>query len=184
MTWCWWCCHPHENESLKLPYKYDDLRNKFSSSGHFCSWGCMKTYNISRNGVNRGGIIAANIVVMRKKIYGIVAPIKAAPDSHALKVFGGTMSIEEFRSYGTKDTGPIIQKVEALEPKQLLIKTALSSTNDQSRLFHISDSKGTNEPLRLKRPKPLKRDENNLEKMLGITRKKVPSSNTNTVAKS
>ena len=173
--WCWHCCHPFEGESLCLPYKYDTLRNKFSSSGQFCSWGCMKTYNITRNGVNRGGIIAANIVVMRKKMYNIVAPIKAAPDSHALKVFGGTMSIEEFRSYGTKDTGPIIQKVEALENKPLIIKTS-PINYDQSRLFQISDSKGTNEPLRLKRPKPLKRDENNLEKMLGITRKKVSAS--------
>jgi hypothetical protein len=36
----------------------------------------------------------------------------------------------------------------------------------------ISSSVGSNETLRLKRTKPLKRDENNLEKTLGITRKK------------
>lgn len=173
--WCWHCCHPFDGESLSLPYKYDDLRNKFSLSGHFCSWGCMKTYNITRNGVNRGGIIAANIVVMRKKMYGIVAPIKAAPDSHALQVFGGTMSIDEFRAFGTRDTGPIIHKIEAAENKPLVCKPA-PGRDEQSRLFQISDSKGTNEPLRLKRPKPLKRDENNLEKMLGITRKKVSAS--------
>jgi hypothetical protein len=138
----------------------------------------MKTYNITRNGVNRGGIIAANIVVMRKKMYNIVAPIKAAPDSHALKVFGGTMSIDEFRSFGTKDVGEVLHKIEAVENKPLIIKPALGR-DEQARMFQISDSKGTNEPLRLKRPKPLKRDENNLEKMLGITRKKVSASDGN-----
>ena len=40
-----------------------------------------------------------------------------------------------------------------------------------SKLAEISGSTGTNEPLRLKRAKPLKRDENNLEKSLGIIRK-------------
>lgn len=179
--WCWHCCHPFEGEPLKLPYKYDELRNKFSTAGYFCSWGCMKTYNLVKNGVNRGGIIAANIVVMRKKMFGIVGPIKAAPDSHALKVFGGTLSIEEFRSYGTKDTGQVIQRFESVEEKPTLVKTI---REDQTRLFQITESKGTNEPLRLKRPKPLKRDENNLEKMLGITRKKVPASNDDAVTKS
>ena len=181
--WCWHCCHPFDGEPLSLPYKYDELRNKFSLAGRFCSWGCMKTYNITRNGVNRGGIIVGNIVVMRKKMYGIVAPIKAAPDSHALQVFGGTMTIDEFRAFGTRDTSEIINKIDYVEPKQIVIKPNASS-NDQSRLFKISDSKGTNEPLRLKRPKPLKRDENNLEKMLGITRKKIPTSNTSAITKS
>jgi hypothetical protein len=46
------------------------------------------------------------------------------------------------------------------------------SMPQNTKLSDISSNSGTNEPLRLKRSKPLKRDENNLEKSLGITRKK------------
>jgi hypothetical protein len=112
---------------------------------------------------------------MRKKMYGIVAPIKAAPSFHALKVFGGDLTIEEFRSFGTRDAC-VPKQIEEVSEKNTVIKhtPTFSQTN---KLFQISDSSGTNEPLRLKRPKPLKRDENNLEKTLGITRKKVPTTN-------
>jgi len=142
----------------------------------------MKSFNLEKNGVNRGGIIGCNIVMMRKKIFGIVGPIKCAPSRYQLKQFGGPLTIEEFRSYGTKDMG-VPDRLENEEPQTKHIVTMskqnVISTNF-TKLSQISESSGTNEPLRLKRPKPLKRDENNLEKSLGITRKKVPTADSAT----
>ena len=167
MTWCWWCCHEFTSEPLKLPFKYDPMRDQFCTMGHFCSWGCMKTFNLDKNGVNTGGIIGGNIVIMRKKLYGVIGSIQCAPYRFMLKEFGGTMSIEEFRAGSTIDVGPInnssINAVPA-PPLKIPMKTS-------TKLSEISNSVGTNEPLRLKRIKPLKRDDNNLEKSLGIVRK-------------
>ena len=111
---------------------------------------------------------------MRKKLYNMIGSIHFAPNRQQLLEFGGPMSIEEFRKYSTMDTGPKTE-INIAEPEKVItnmIKPSLFS-NNSSKLFKISDSKGINEPLRLKRPTPLKRDENNLEKTLGITRKKI-----------
>ena len=173
--WCWHCCHEIEGEALSLPYKYDQMRNKFSTMGKFCSWSCMKTFNIDKNGINRGGVIACNIVIMRKKLFGVIGPIHGAPSRYSLKEFGGPLSIDEFRQNSTVDVGPRIEEIVTENVQNVVnrLETIVNST----KLYQITDAKGTNEPLRLKRPKPLKRDENNLEKTLGITRKKVTTLN-------
>ncbi len=174
--WCWWCCHEFDGDALRLPYKYDPLRNKFSTMGNFCSWSCMKSFNLDKNGVNMGGIIGGNIVVMRKKLYNNVGPIKFAPNRFLLKEFGGNLTIEEFRAGITKDTGPQ-KEIESLEelmgPKKFIVKTEQHQIQqDTEKMFEISDAPSVNEPLRLKRTKPLKRDQNNLKKTLGIGVKK------------
>lgn len=171
MAWCWWCCHEIEGETLQLPYKYDPLRNKFSTMGCFCSWSCMKAFNIEKNGVNNGGIIAGNIVVMRKKLYGSIGPIRCAPYRYLLKEFGGTMSIEEFRKGSVMDPGP--QQKLAVEQLQQhhVAEPRIQMSMQAVKMSEISNSSGVNEPLRLKRSKPLKRDANNLETTLGLIRK-------------
>lgn len=164
--WCWWCCHECEYEPLQLPHRYDQLRDKFEVSGYFCSWGCMKAYNIDRgNNAVRG----MNITLMRKKMFGKLEPIRAAPNRFSLKQFGGTMTIEEFRA-GTQRDEPFEKKQELrIEPvKSVVIK----NPENQEKLAEIVNSTHTNEPLRLKRNKPLKRQHNTLENSLGITFKK------------
>jgi hypothetical protein len=101
--------------------------------------------------------------------------VQAAPDRYSLKQFGGHLTIEEFRKGMTVDKGEQTNSDEVGTKANTIefIKRHNPITN--TKLDDIKTSKGTNEPLRLKRPKPLKRDENNLEKTLGITRKKVTS---------
>ncbi len=163
--WCWWCCHPFNTEPLSFPNKYDNRTEKFSTSGTFCSWNCMKAYNLEKQ---NNGKTTMNIMMMRKKMYNSVGRIMPAPSRYSLKVFGGTMTIEEFRANQTVDTGErLVIKDEPY--KSGIIKMNLDSTQKMAQITH---STGKNEPLRLKREKPLKRDVNNLEMTLGITRKK------------
>jgi hypothetical protein len=132
----------------------------------------MKTFTLDKYGVTRGGQIMCNIITMRKKLYGICSRVQAAPDRYSLKQFGGSLTIEEFRKGETIDKGEQTT-IEDLGNKANTIEfvkryNPVAST----KLDDIKTSKGTNEPLRLKRPKPLKREDNNLAKSLGITRKK------------
>jgi hypothetical protein len=108
---------------------------------------------------------------MRKKVYNTVERIQAAPNRFSLVQFGGTLTIEEFRKGRTVDTWTAVKPIEVSNNDTIEFVKRVPIVNN-TKLDDISYSRGVNEPLRLKRPKPLKRDENNLEKTLGITRKK------------
>jgi hypothetical protein len=174
---CWWCCHEIPDEPLRLPYKYDPMKDKFSIMGAFCSWGCMKTFNLDRNGVNHGGIVCQNILLMRKKLCGTrySLGIQCAPNRFALKMFGGQLTIEEFRTFGSSER-PItdslpdeFKQCKMVERPKYEMKNSVSDTKMQE----ITNSSSSNDTLKLKRTKPLKRDTGNtLEKSLGLKKKK------------
>ena len=176
MVLCWWCCHPFEGEALNVPYKYDELKKKFYTTGIFCSWACMKAYAVDAYGITRGGIISQNISLMRMKTTKNLKSVCRAPNRYCLKAFGGTMDIEEFRNVGA-DNFPHLQMPNAIYMSpHILNKTSNESRSmatardNKSKMEEINNSTTTTETLRLKRPKPLARDKNNLESMLGITR--------------
>lgn len=86
---CWWCCH-HFNEAPKfLPTAAENGR--FKVIGNFCSFNCIVSYIKEQN------INSKPFHEMIQKIYGIAVEIIPAPPRMALKAFGGTMDIEDFR---------------------------------------------------------------------------------------
>ena len=161
--WCWWCCHPFEGTPLTMPVKYDERLKKFHTAGCYCSWSCVKSHAIDRYGCTKGGIVCGNIVVMRKSMFKQFGPVKPAPNRYSLKVFGGTMTIEEFRSNQTKDVA-VATPVETIPVVNRVIPIVESS----KKLDDIKNSQTQNNALKLKRTKPLKRNHNNLESALGL----------------
>lgn len=163
LMWCWWCCHDFDTEALSMPFKHDERRNKFFTSGNFCSWSCMKSYAIEKYGLSRGGLICGNIVMMRKKMYNQIGHVKPAPNRFALKEFGGDLTIDEFRKNQTVDTQPPKQ-IDA-QPKVNNVIPLISNTR---KMDEIKNATTNNNALKLKRNKPLKRSHNNLESALGL----------------
>lgn len=170
MTLCWWCCHSFENEPLHLPYKYDDRRYKFYTMGHFCSFSCMKAFNLDNFPQHKSGIIGINITLMIKKCNDNKTQfIKTAPSKYSLKAFGGSLSIEEFRK-NDKQIKTILPCKNVVfidvvtEHTQVEFPTSTSTTKENStkKLNDINNAKQQNQPLKLKREKPLKRNQNNL----------------------
>lgn len=161
---CWWCCHSFVGTSLHCPYKYDDRTKRFSTTGHFCSWECMKTYALDRGGP-RSGEMQMYIALMRKHSNGNkYTPVRCAPKRVALKMFGGVMSIEEFRDGSSnyvvtmpweKHIMPDLTPVTRGAPKNA---PGVVTTQPVDELI-------------LKRAKPLARAKSTLEASLGITRK-------------
>jgi hypothetical protein len=136
----------------------------------------MKAYAMDSYGMNRGGIICQNISLMRMKTTKNLKPICRAPSRYCLKCFGGTMDIEDFRKVGM-DNYPHLQMPDSLHVvPHIIVKSTpepprMATARDiKSKMEEINNSTTTTETLRLKRPKPLSRDKNNLESMLGITR--------------
>ena len=161
--WCWWCCHDFDTTPLSMPFKYDDRRNKFHTSGRFCSWSCMKSFAIDKYGLTKGGLICGNIVMMRKKMFNQIGHVKPAPSRFLLEEFGGPLSIETFRENQTRD---------AEEPKEIpcepLVDNIIPFVSNTKRMNEIKNAAVDNNALKLKRTKPLQRSHNNLESALGL----------------
>ena len=161
--WCWWCCHDFNTTPLSMPYRHDNRRDKFYTCGNFCSWSCMKSYAIDKYGLTKGGLICGNIVMMRKKMFNQIGHIKPAPDRFKLKEFGGDITIEDFRKIQTLDEG--VAKKVTNEPYE---KNVVPFVSNNKRLDEIKNATTSNNALKLKRTKPLKRNHNNLESALGL----------------
>lgn len=141
---CWWCCHSFDWEPLHFPYDFKS--NVFHTTGNFCSWECMKAYAIDKNRLGE----CEYITLMRKRMEGKISCTKKAPSRYSLKMFGGTVDIEDFRK-----GCPIVIKI----PGEIFQKQEV-----------FKEEKST-DGLKLKREKPLERSKGKLETSLGVIRK-------------
>lgn len=157
-THCWWCVHPMSDcYPLHMPYKYDDRTDIFTTTGEFCSWECMKAFALDMS-TSRSGEIQSFIAVMRRKVLGKYVILKAAPKRQALKIFGGTLSIEEFRRCSQQEAPVFVPYEKYICPTTPAVTVTSSEPS-------------ADETLKLKREKPLRRTTSKLESALGITRK-------------
>jgi hypothetical protein len=95
---CWWCCHSFDTVPIGLPERYNDSIKKFKVKGIFCSFSCMIAYkkeckiNCTKDYL---------IKFLYKKLTGTLlldAQLEPAPPRCTLKMFGGVLSIDEFRN--------------------------------------------------------------------------------------
>ena len=175
---CWWCCHAWEGDTLHLPFKIDTKTQKYVTMGNFCSWACMAAFNMDKNGLQTGSKINMLIASNHKKMTGVLKHPKPAPSRYVLKSFGGDLTIEEFRNID-QTKHPIISlpdqinRVQVIEQVHRTIFNKPDENNSSKKLLDINNAiTSSNETLKLKRSKPLKRDQNNLENMMGLKREK------------
>ena len=94
---CWWCCHKIPNNIyLNMPYNYNKYKNEYTTYGKFCSWECMKGYCMNENDYNKNHRLTL-ISMMYYDVNKYNRLIVPAPPRQCLKMFGGDMTIEEFR---------------------------------------------------------------------------------------
>ena len=96
---CWWCCHGFDTVPIGLPMDYRYVRDHdqylFKVKGNFCSIPCVYTwYNNSK--YIKNPTILSLIKFLNRKITGMNT-LNEAPPRETLKIFGGDLSIEEFR---------------------------------------------------------------------------------------
>lgn len=155
---CWWCCHPWEGPDVHLPIRYDERTKKFTTMGHFCSFECAKAYGMD-NGGSRWGEMLEFLALYRKHALGKYVPLWPAPKRQTLQMFGGPLTIEEFRK--SASNAPWVHV-----PGDIHMVHKIGT--------HIVAPKMEEAPegeLVLKRTKPLKRAASKLESALGITRR-------------
>lgn len=183
---CFWCVHPlPQLPCIHLPIRYNDKTKVFRTIGNFCSWACAKAYAVDM-GSARAGEIQSFLALMRMQAFGKYVPLWSAPKREALACFGGTLSIEEFRTYGGRVEPPRVhypfEKMYVVEIGALgggnVARSATTngggvpaSSGSGGRLRAIENSSAEGDTLRIKRNKPLVRAESKLESVLGIKRR-------------
>jgi hypothetical protein len=92
---CWWCCHTFDTIPIGFPIEYHSTVRKFKVRGVFCSFACINAYKKERQIQGKDYLIT----FLHKKLTGESMPENTcAPPRCCLKMFGGDLTIEEFRS--------------------------------------------------------------------------------------
>ena len=168
---CWWCCHKFDQNPIFLPNHM--INNTFFVFGIFCSLNCACSYNYERkdnNMLRRHSLL----YLMYKNIIKENNIIRSPP-RELLLVFGGNLSIEDFRK------NSIIFKKEF---KLLLppFKSIFFIVEEDQRSFIKNETKNniyvplnkkdvSKAKLKLKRNIPLQKKHICLEETLGLIKK-------------
>lgn len=173
MSDCWWCCHQPHGDILQMPVAHNRRTDSFVLKGCYCSWECMKAHVSEKASERQRGTINGNIMLLRRRMYGR-GTVKCVPAPHfsRLERFGGDMDIEKFRESNVADMGPLNKHIRTDTVQEdvtqvIPLQTTNTATTD-NKMWEINQTEVSNQPLRLRREKPLKRDQNNLASMLGL----------------
>lgn len=171
---------------------YDSKHNrwKLATNTKFCSWSCAKAYMLDRPNYQ----LASLLPLLRKQTTGhsIADGIKAAPPKTALKMFGGHMSIDEFRADKDNNSGACYKELPSNVILDAPVLTLVPSVTPRSQGLSLKPLNFDNltptirnETLRLRRPKTAKGKLNSaannvmLEKIFGIATSSSTNNNNN-----
>ena len=161
---CWWCCHKFDNIPIGLPEKY--LNNTFYLHGCFCSFNCAHAYNIDLNDNRvweRLSLLNYYYSKVNKSDNINEYILNPAPPRQILKLFGGTISIEEFR----KNNYFIAKEYHYLLPPLIPMMAAIDEIPKDNPIDTAKIN--NNNSLKLKRSKPLPSFNSNLLQLMKKT---------------
>lgn len=92
---CYNCHHNFNNKPYFLPIDYNSELQRFKVTGNFCSPNCVKSYALNSKIYSSKCYLIGH---MYRKLFGATYQIKPAPPLHSLKEYGGTLTIDEFRT--------------------------------------------------------------------------------------
>lgn len=97
---CWWCTEPFQTCPVAIPTKINHTKREVECYGVFCSHGCAKAYMLKDKGCLRDSMRhAQDLMWLHKELSGSGPEhTLTAPPRQTLKKFGGSLSIQDFRS--------------------------------------------------------------------------------------
>ena len=167
---CFWCCHTFTNRPVVLPMR--DTGEHLQVTGNFCSPECACSYlfDMRQDSHTRWEQLALLYRVYGEACQGKIQP---APARNTLKLFGGGLSISEYRS--------LIQSHKVRIDIHLPPMVSILATMDTKPIdfYDSSLTKGASETikerlqkaeevLRLRRTKPLKAWESTLDACINL----------------
>lgn len=165
-TACFWCAHPFSWKSIVLPTHYDAYTNVYSAEGHFCSPECALAWNYDDPRITQSQRWLRHSLL--QSLYSL-KDLHKAPDKRVLRLFGGTLSIDQYRRY-VKEGGTPLQL--AMPPIRLYMPSinTQATTRDIKSYVALSNEAvdKASQQLRLKRSKPVHSNVATLDKCMGF----------------
>ena len=167
---CWWCCHNFDNIPCSLPHSHK--KDKFYVKGVFCSFNCAASYNFSLNDDNVHERYSLLNLMYKKLYYRKFIKIDLSPPRETLKMFGGYLSIEEFRENCLNND----RLFNLIDPPLISIIPKIEESVNHSKEFNRSLKLNVNEnilrktqdTLKLKRNKPVFDPNNSLQTFMDL----------------
>ena len=169
--YCWWCCSPFTNMPCALPIRKKE--ENFTVMGCFCSPECAASWNFD-NSENEDKWERYSLlnILYKKTFEDMNINIKLAAPRQSLKIFGGNLTIEEFRKNNInynkifKIVMPpmisVIPQIEEISNNTFYNKSKSFIPIDKDRI------EKANKDLKLKRQKPLSDKRNTLENCMKL----------------
>jgi|SaaInlStandDraft_1057018.scaffolds.fasta_scaffold54030_2 hypothetical protein len=143
--WCRWCSHPFQGPPVSIPKWY--INKTFFVSGCYCSYSCAASHLFSKNDINETNKWKYYNLLhhLKKKILKLkeTKRIQLAPPQETLKVFGGHLSIDQFRAI-TNDSHKYYNTYSILEPPMVSISSVIEETIQPKN--NMSDMRMLNAP--------------------------------------
>lgn len=167
---CFWCCHPFTHRPVVLPIR--DTGEYLQVMGNFCSPECASAYlfDIRQDSHTRWEQLALLYRVYGEACNGNIHP---APPRSILKLFGGSLSIQEYRQLIYSHTvrvdihlPPMVSILATMDTKPIDFYDASLTKNVNETVKERLQK--AEEVLRLRRTKPLKAWESTLDACLNL----------------
>ena len=168
---CFWCIHPFTTQPSIIPERED--KGLWRVYGNFCCPECAVSYLLHET---MDPHVRWERMALLHRLYDPqgLSRIFPAPARESLKVFGGPMTIESFRS--TVRAGkvrvdihmpPMVSILGSIDTKPIdffdsSLKNTMFTPNEKATM------RSTEEGLRLKRTKPLKDKDSTLDSVMNI----------------
>ena len=170
-TKCWWCKNIFTCPALQLPHDY--YNETFFCIGHFCSFNCMKSYNLDLND-NLSFKRESLLNLLYFLTYSVYKEIIPAPNWLILEEYGGNLSIEQFRLNSIINSKeylvlhpPLISRQMQIEESYKLNKLKEVPIDKVNKIYSEIESEYS-----IKRTKPINTNQLNLETTMGLIKSK------------
>lgn len=158
---CWHCAQPFDTPPIPKPVGFDEKLRRWRVQGCYCTWACAAAACVSTQQTSF-------LTSLHQQVCGSSRFIRPAPPKYLLQVFGGMMTIDEYRG---------CQEEYKVVPSRLITTEGLNvqtSTVRRSRAtagkMDFRDATGPNDMLRLRREKPLPSDKGRISMHTRVTR--------------
>jgi len=164
---CWWCCHSFENSPFGIPIKYKN--DKFYVTGCFCSLECASSYNFYENNTIQDVWECYSLINLLSQKLEYKNIIKLAPHKVSLKIFGGKLEIDEFRTFTNSNKIVNVLDYPMIPTNQQLEEINYNTQNNMNNFIPIDENrlKKIEQKIKLSRSKPIN-NKNTLEHTMNI----------------
>ena len=165
---CLWCCHTFETTPWGIPYKYS--LGRFTLFGNFCASNCALAYlltNYKDDDTIWEKVALLNLLYF--KVYGIYKNLTPAYDKLCLQMFGGTLTIDEYRTLTSNSEKSYSIEFPPCNTIIPMLEEIYKKTNLNNNFIPIDKNRVqmANTELKLKRSKPIINHKNTLDFCLG-----------------